>query len=175
MRAASRSSSAWMAALPVSLIFLAGPFMAADLSAESGSVEVTDAWIRLAPPGVKVHAGYLTVSNRGTEARYLVAVKSPAFSRAEMHISREKNGVATMEHLAQVTIPPGKSVTFAPGGLHVMLMGVNEEQAGDAAVPLTLVFRNGDRIAARALIKKRADMDGLFGQDGHGTHHHKGM
>lgn len=175
MRAASRSSSAWMAALPVSLIFLAGPFMAADLSAESGSVEVTDAWIRLAPPGVKVHAGYLTVSNRGTKERYLVAVESPAFSKAEMHISREKNGVATMEHLAQVTIPPGKSVTFAPGGLHVMLMGVKEKQAGNAAVPLTLVFRNGDRIATRALIKKRADMDGLFGQDGHGTHRHKGM
>lgn len=175
MRTASRSLSTWIAALPVPLIVLGGLVMAPDISAESGSVEVTDAWIRLAPPGVKVHAGYLTVSNAGAEERFLVAVESPAFSKAEMHISREKNGVATMEHLAQVTIPSGKSVTFAPGGLHVMLTGPKGNPAEGAAVPLTLVFRNGDRIVTRAVIRKRAGMDGHFGQDGHGTHRHKGM
>lgn len=168
MRAGSRHSSGRTARLAVPLAFLAGLLMAPELSADSSGVVVDDAWIRMAPPVIKVHAGYLTLSNHGPAERHLIAVESPAYARAEMHISREVNGVATMEHLAQVTVPPGKPVAFAPGSLHLMLMGAKDKQSEGATVPLTLIFQNGARIAVKAVVRNDIKMGGHAGHDRHG-------
>jgi copper(I)-binding protein len=43
-------------------------------------------------------------------------------------------------------IAPGASVAFAPGGYHLMLMGLTRAQAPGGKVPLTLVFDGGRRI-----------------------------
>lgn len=151
--------------------------------AGDGKIEVTDAWIPTAPPSVSVHAAYLTLNNKTHKDRQLVAVESPAYKKAELHISRVIDDVASMEHVAQLEIPAGKQVVFKPGGLHLMLMKPSSKQTEGASVPLILKFQNGEQLAFNATVKiakaKSGGMDhGAHGKMNHGSHsmdHKKGM
>jgi hypothetical protein len=128
------------------------------------TLELTEAWIRLAPPSARMHAGYFKLANGGKDARHLVGAESPQYEKVELHASRITGGVATMEPVAQVEVLPGRSVSFAPGGLHLMLIGPKAPQKAGGSVPLTLSFSDGSKISVSAIVKR----DGSGG----GHHHH---
>ncbi len=46
---------------------------------------------------------------------------------AMIHESREEDGVMRMIHVDAVELPAGETVTFRPGGLHVMIMGLKPD------------------------------------------------
>ena len=119
-------------------------------------LEVTGGWVRHAPASAQNHAGYLTLANAGATAQTLVAVESPAYAKVELHLSHVRGGIATMEPVAQVEIAPGQTVSFAPGGLHLMLIGPKAPMKLGSSVDLTLSFGDGSRLAARAVVRKDA-------------------
>ena len=45
-----------------------------------------------------------------------------------------------------LTIPPGATVALAPGGFHLMMMGLKEPLKQGAQVPVTLVFQSAGSI-----------------------------
>jgi copper(I)-binding protein len=139
-----------------------------NLAAAEGSLLISDAWIRTAPPAVKVHAGYLTIANKGSGARRLVGVESRDYVKVELHASQVTNGIATMAPLAQVEIAPGQTVRFAPGGLHLVLIGPKAAAPPGRGVSLTLVFDDGTRLPVSAVV--RQDAAGA-GKGRHGPHH----
>lgn len=110
-----------------------------------GGLEVAQPWSRPAAAGVN-GAGYMTVTNRGAAPDTLIAVESPAAKKAEMHRSSMSGGLMTMQKIDSVLLPPGKAITFAPGGYHIMLIGLAKAQKAGDAVPATLVFKSGARL-----------------------------
>lgn len=112
-------------------------------SAET-SVRVKDAWIRVAPPGAMMLAGYAELVNEGDIAVTLNAASSDAFEFTEIHKTVEIDGVARMRQVPELVIAPGQSVRLQPGGMHFMLMRprqpVNE---GDTLV-IDLLTAEGD-------------------------------
>ncbi|WP_340646939.1 copper chaperone PCu(A)C [Phenylobacterium sp.] len=110
-----------------------------------GGLEVGQPWSRPAAAGVN-GAGYMTVTNRGATPDTLVAVESSAARKVEMHRSSMAGGLMTMQRLDSVLLPPGKAITFAPAGYHVMLIGLTKAQKAGDAVPATLVFSSGARL-----------------------------
>jgi periplasmic copper chaperone A len=137
----------------------------ATLAHAEETLNVTDAWIRLAPPSAQQHAGYFTLTNSGSAARSLVAAESSAYAKVELHVSRIANGIATMEPVAALEIAPGQTVRFASGGLHLMLIGPKAPLQAGSMVPLTLVLGDGSKLATAAIVRK----DGGGGP--HGAHH----
>lgn len=135
------------------------------LSAQDGALQVSDPWVRAVPPVSRHSAGYMTISNAGTEDRRLVSVTSDAFQRAEVHESVMKDGMASMHHLPELVIPAGEKVLLAPGGYHVMLMDreVDRLDIGDK-VTMNLAFDDGSRIQVIAEVRR----GGGHGQDQHG-------
>ena len=55
-------------------------------------------------------------------------------------------GVASMQRLDRVPLPAGGRVTFAPGGFHLMLVGLTQALKAGDAVPATLTFASGARV-----------------------------
>jgi copper(I)-binding protein len=54
----------------------------------------------------------------------------------------------------QIDLPAGEMVTLAPGGLHVMLIGLKQQlQPGDD-VPLTLTLDDGSELSLTAPVRK---------------------
>jgi copper(I)-binding protein len=98
----------------------------------AGRLEASGAWIRAAPPGAMMLAGYVTLRNSGDAPLTVVGADCAAFRSVSLHQSVEDGGVERMHPLGRFAIAPGASVTFAPGGKHLMLMQpVHQLNTGD--------------------------------------------
>ncbi|GGD94227.1 hypothetical protein GCM10011390_11190 [Aureimonas endophytica] len=114
---------------------------------KAGSVEIEHPWSRATPPGAKVGAGYLGLKNEGSAADRLIGMASPAAERVEIHDMALDNGVMTMRPVTGgLEIPPGKTVTFKPSGLHLMLIDLKAPLKLGDKVPLTLTFEKGGKV-----------------------------
>lgn len=126
----------FMRSLFIALLTVAARGNAAELEARS-------AWIRDAPAGAAMRAGYVELHNRGSSTVEIVAASSAAFGLVELHETRMVDGVARMSELPPVRIPPGGQFSFVPGGAHFMLMrGKGTLEKGDRCV-IRLAFSDG--------------------------------
>ena len=64
-------------------------------------------------------------------------------------------GMTGMQPVARVDVPAGGSVTFAPGGYHVMLEGLATAPAVGSTFPLTLTFEKAGQIAVTVAVQNR--------------------
>lgn len=110
-------------------------------SAPAGGVVVSGAWVRAAGAGQRASAVYLTLCNSGEGPDRLLGVSTDAAEAAEIHQTRkDEAGVASMAPLESVDLAPKEDVALAPGGAHIMLIGLKRPiEAGDT-VTLTLEF-----------------------------------
>ena len=122
-------------------------------AAQTPALEARDAWIR-ATPGAEVAAAYLTLRNRGPVAVVVRGVRSPLAGSAMIHESHLANGVSSMRPREPLSIAPGATVQFAPGGLHVMLQGLSHPLAPGDAVPLILILGDGAELAVTARVRR---------------------
>lgn len=125
-------------------------------AAEVGALRVRDARI-LAPAAPDVAAAYFTIENHGDVADALVGVASAAAATTELHSTVARDGRLAMLPIERLDIAPGAEVTLAPGGYHVMLLGLHQPlQAGDL-VTLTLYFERAGPVTLRVPVRPRAD------------------
>lgn len=122
----------------------------------AGRLEASAAWIRTAPPGSMMLGGYLSLRNSGDAPLTVVGAESATFRSVSMHQSVEENGVERMRPLAKFAIAPGESVTFAPGGKHLMLMQpVRQLKFGDA-VRIHIATDSGEGASADFAVRDSA-------------------
>lgn len=136
-----------------SLLAVAACLSTTSLAAEEMQVE--GAYVPLAPPGVMAHAAYMTLENTGDGLRSLVGVSAAGYAIAHLHKSEHEDGVATMSMIHQLDIAPGQAVSFAPGGLHIMLMRPENKAELGGEVDLTLTFADGAEVFVTVTIKGR--------------------
>lgn len=84
-------------------------------------LEVSNVWVREAPPAAGVQAGYFEAFNSAGKGIIVHGVRSPDFARVEMHETVSQDGKTTMRALDTLKIPPRTGATFEAGGKHLML------------------------------------------------------
>ena len=83
-----------------------------------------NAWVRAPVAEGGVAAAYCDITNRGDATVVIGEFRSDDPNvRVEMHETTHAGGVMRMHPLGQLTIPPGETVSLAPGGKHLMLFG----------------------------------------------------
>jgi periplasmic copper chaperone A len=107
-------------------------------SAQTGQLEVDNAWARATPGKSATGAAYVTI--RSPTADKLVAASSLVAKKAELHTMSMSGMVMKMRPIASIDIPAGQPVTLAPGGLHIMLVGLAKPLKAGQTFPLTLTF-----------------------------------
>jgi periplasmic copper chaperone A len=117
------------------------------------SAQVSDGWIRLAPPTAKVMAGYLTIDNTGSEDLVISEVRSADFGAIEIHEMTMQDGVMRMRRVAELRVPAGGKVTLEPGGLHLMLFRPQRRLPEGSKVGIRLMTDGGE---LKATIEVRA-------------------
>jgi periplasmic copper chaperone A len=110
-------------------------------AAESG-LELSGAYMQTTIPS-RPAAGYFTLKNSGDVDRVLVGASSPGCGSLMLHKTESVNGMETMLHVASIPVPSHQSVTFAPGGFHLMCMSPSESMKPGGSVPVTLTFEGG--------------------------------
>ena len=148
----------------IAVAFAAALLAAAPAAAQKPTLTVGEAWSRPAAAGT-TGAGFFTVTNSGKAADALVAAESPLAQKVEIHRSSLAGGVMRMSRLDRVPVPgSGGQVTFAPGGYHLMLIGLKKPLAPGDTVPVTLTFASG--------AKPRVALKVGTGLPPAGEHHH---
>jgi periplasmic copper chaperone A len=121
-----------------------------------GAVQIEGVWARATPPAARTGAAYLTIINPSREPDRLVGASSPAAAQAELHTHISEGNVTRMQQLQAVDIPAGGRVSFAPGGLHVMLVNLQTPLRDGTQFPLTLRFARAGEITIEVPVSRNA-------------------
>lgn len=110
------------------------------------SLDASAAYFNRPVPGSSVTAAYMTLSNLSAEEKTLVAFSSAAADRVELHNHIHSDGQMQMRQVEQLRMSAGEVVEFAPGGYHLMLMGVIDDLAVAERVTVTLTMSDGKSV-----------------------------
>jgi copper(I)-binding protein len=135
--------SAFSVAVATAALIMAS---AAHAAPKASGIEVTQAWSRPAAAGTN-GAGFMVLTNHGKTADTLISVETKAATQVQMHQTSMSNGIMSMKRLdTGLALGPGQTVTFAPGGYHLMLIGLTSASKAGDKLAATLVFSSGARI-----------------------------
>ena len=119
--------------------------------AQQDGIRVENAWSRVAIQG-GTGVVYLTITDSGAPDR-LMSIAAPVAAKAELHESFTEHGVAKMRGVAALPVVPGTPVTLAPGGYHIMLMGLKQQLREGDSFPVTLSFERSGQIDATVTVR----------------------
>ncbi|WP_195210353.1 copper chaperone PCu(A)C [Actinomarinicola tropica] len=129
----------------VLLAVLAATGLAACGDDDGGSPDVRVEGAVLPAPAGANGALYLRLVNDGDGSDRLLGATTEAADGVELHETRAgDDGLSRMVPVDEVEVGPGETVTFEPGGLHVMLLGVDPLEVGDRLTVVLDLERSGD-------------------------------
>lgn len=112
-----------------------------------GALEISQPWARATASTAPTGGGYLTITNTGKTPDRLISTSSPAADKVQVHEMKMDGNIMRMRQVDHgLEIPPGATVKLAPGGLHLMMMGLKGPLKQGAHVPVTLTFEKAGRI-----------------------------
>jgi copper(I)-binding protein len=131
-----------------------------------GPLRIEGAWARATPPAGKVAGAFVTLVNTGAAPDRLVSAASPVAGRIELHTHIKDGDVMRMREVeGGIPLPPGDTVKLQPGGLHIMLLGLNQGLAAGSSFSLTLTFENAGSVQVDVPVEAMGSM-GPGGQAG---------
>jgi periplasmic copper chaperone A len=135
--------------------------LASAAGASASDLMVSAAYARAsATPVAKSGAAYLTIMNHGAAPDRLLAILTPVARSAQLHRTVAVGEVMKMEAVDGLDIPAGAMIEMAPGGLHVMLMGLSAPLTEGAKIDAVLVFEKAGEVKVQIPI-------GAVAADGH--------
>ncbi|MDP1778007.1 MAG: copper chaperone PCu(A)C [Brevundimonas sp.] len=141
--------------LAAALLTLAACSPGGSGSGEAATVQVAGAVCRPTPVGRQMTGCYLTLTT--ATADRLVSASSPDANMVQIHESRIESGMMMMNELREgLALPAGETVALAPGGNHLMLLGVNEPLVAGDTVALTLTFATSAPVEVTATVGQPA-------------------
>jgi copper(I)-binding protein len=104
-------------------------------------------------------AVYMHLMNEGGTADRLVSAETDVAEAVELHQTTMENDVMRMAPIDAVELPAGGSATLEPGGMHIMLMGLQKELAIGDTFELTLNFEQSGSQTIQVEVKEGITMD----------------
>ena len=142
------------------------------IAAASDAISFSEMQLRATVVGTPSSAAYLKITNNGVSDDRLIAAKAPIAQRVEIHSMEMDNGVMRMRGVdGGLAITAGDSVTLAPGGLHIMLMGLTTDLAPDTKHEIILVFEKAGDVKLTGTAKRPDDI--MMNMPGHDASHHQ--
>jgi copper(I)-binding protein len=113
------------------------------------SVSINDAWARATFALAKTGAAYLSVTNSASQTVVLksVSVEQSIAMIAQLHHTVMENDMMRMQELEDgIRIKAGATVELSPGGMHIMVMGLQKPLNKDDSIEITLHFEDGSQL-----------------------------
>ena len=127
---------------------------------QAGALVVSHVWTHENAPAAHANAVYLTVANDGTEPDRLIAVEGDFFESAELQAPvLGEDGTLRTTSLSSIEIAAGQSLTFQPGGVQIVLVGLQDS------------FFEGDHFHLSLVFEKAGTLEVEVEVEGHGHDH----
>lgn len=126
-----------------------------------GKLTVNQPWARPSIGNIGNSAAFMAVTNAGGQDDILVSVATPIARNAELHNHIMEGNVMKMRRVKDgITVPANGSAELKPGGLHVMLLGLNRKVGVGDSFPMTLTFSKAGEIAVEVKVLKSKPAEG---------------
>lgn len=133
------------------------PMMPANHFGEGcAAIYFLDSWVRASVPGAPNSAAFGLLVNLSDTEDTLVAVDTEISQVAELHEMVMGSGdVMQMREIeGGITIPERGAALLRPGGLHIMLINLNEPLAPGDKIAFTLSFMQSDEVTLVAPVRE---------------------
>ena len=117
-------------------------------------LKVEAPWARPTVQGQAAGGGFLRIVG-GTAGDKLVGASADIAARVELHNMRMDGKVMRKRQIDRIDVPAGKAVELAPGGLHVMFMGLKTPLKTGNSFPLTLKFERAGAVQVEVKVQPR--------------------
>lgn len=119
---------------------------ACDSDDEDGDgIEITDAWARTSPIGVKVGAAYFVIESPTDDTLEGASVEPTVAGDAQLHMTMgDDDATMTMEEMPGIDLAAGEAENLEPLGTHVMLVDLSAALITGDTFELTLQFAEAD-------------------------------
>lgn len=143
--------------------------------AAHAEVTAANVWARPAVAGQTATGVFMKLQT--TDPVTLIGGSTPAAQSVEVHEMKMDGDVMKMRRLDKgLPLSPDKATELAPGGLHIMLIGLEKPLAVGDKIPLTLQFESveGDpqTLETTAEVRSLTGHEGDHGHMAHGAQHH---
>lgn len=140
-------------------------------STPAAGIQTSDVWARAAKlgatmgdtssdPGMTMSDGmnsavYMVLTNPGSAADRLLSASADVAKAVEVHESIMDGDVMRMQQLTDgIEIPANGQVELKPGGLHIMLIGLNRDLNPGETFPVTLQFESAGAVTVEAEVRQ---------------------
>ena len=122
----------------------------------------------------KNSAAFFTVHNKSDKDNKLVSAAGDVAKKIQLHNHIKDNGVFRMRQVEFIAMPAHGEAKLAPGGYHVMLIGLNRKLKVGDSFKLKLSFANGEtqtitvpvmKIGGHGMKMGQKKMDGMKKMD----------
>ncbi len=138
--------------MKLALILAVFSACAAQAQTAPSPILVQNAWARATAPMAKTGAVYLTIVDHGAPDR-LVSLSTPVAQQAQLHQTTMHDHIMRMRPVDGLAIAGPGPVTFAPGGYHVMLLGLKKALVKGDSFPLSLTFQHAGTLQVSVTVE----------------------
>ena len=124
------------------MVFLLATLALSASPSFADQIELSMAWARATPGGGANGVVYLTVVNRG-EGTAIVGAETTVAKSTGLHTHIVDGDIMRMRAVDTIPLDSGATVSFAPGGLHIMLKGLAQPLVEGDSFALALAFDDG--------------------------------
>ncbi|MEM9797390.1 MAG: copper chaperone PCu(A)C [Pseudomonadota bacterium] len=155
----------------------------ADMAAETaivGDIEIKAPMLRATPPNAPVAGGFAILRNAGVRDDVLISasIAPDIAGLVQLHQMTMSEGVMSMSEVeGGISVPAGETVTLAPGGLHIMLMQLQQPLSAGETHAVTLTFAEAGEITLEMPVMTLGEIRATFEEAGtleHGGGHSHG-
>lgn len=139
-----------MNAIVLGLVIALSPALALAAEYTVGTITISQPWARATAPTARTGAGYLTIMNTGKTPDRLTRATCAVATMTGIHEMKMEGNVMRMRELEHgLAIAPGATVSLAPDGFHIMLMGLKTPLKQGTTTACTLTFEKAGSIAVQ--------------------------
>jgi len=141
--------------------------------AQVGDIMIMNPMIRATPPAAPAAGGFVMLHNIGATDDTLIAarVSADVARKVELHTMEMDGDVMRMfEVEGGIAVPAGAHVQLAPGGLHIMFMGLPQGLEPGVSHDVTLVFETAGEVTLPFAVLQLEKVREMTGAGAHGDH-----
>ncbi len=120
---------------------------------EAGKLVILHPWSRATAAAGAPAVGYLSITNTGAAPERLLGADCAIAGMTMLHTTTRDGAVARMRAVDSLPIPPGGTLTLAPGGSHLMLMDTTQALAPGGRFACTLRFATQGPVAVEFAVQ----------------------
>lgn len=134
--------------------FLIPALLMSTSLAQAADLTIDNAMARAVPPTAKMSAAFMTLTNNANTDLAVLSAESSVAKAVELHNNTMTDGKMKMRQVNQIDLPANQTTELKPGGLHVMLIGLNKALVEGETIDLKLNFSDGSSEALEIPIQQ---------------------